>query len=331
MPIQRCNQCGHTGEVLDILPGAAVACPSCKGDAPVYDTTFFVRRLLQQYGALHQEVRRLRSLQPDPAAVQQAAPAQGSNLAEIDLHNTSALTASAQHAPIVEWFRQRRIEARPVPEAVETSGFFDEIAVEIGDNYALLAEVVAKIRWGQRKDVPNFSLKLSDFSQKDGQAINAFCKRLYEHTFLAKYFYQKQEKVVRVTLQQAAPVRDFFAGEWVEWYVLMKALTLLQETRHTAACARNLDIVFDNEDLHELDVFMLVDGAKPVVVECKSGEFRQDIEKYLKLRKRLGIDRSQFIIYSPDLGEDQAAALSNMYELTFANRERLTAHLRSLL
>jgi len=186
MPIQRCNQCGHTGEVLDILPGTAVACPSCKGDAPVYDTTFFVRRLLQQYGALHQEVRRLRALQPDPAPVPQAASTQGSNLAEIDLHNTSALTASAQHAPIVEWFRQRRIEARPVPEAVETSGFFDEIAVEIGDNYALLGEVVAKIRWGQRKDVPNFSLKLSDYSQKDGQVINAFCKRLYEHTFLAK-------------------------------------------------------------------------------------------------------------------------------------------------
>jgi hypothetical protein len=330
MPIQRCNQCGHTGEVLDILPGTPATCPSCEADAPIYDTTLFVRKVLQQYGALHQELKRLRSLQPAQAAAQQASTPIG-NLAELDIHNTSALAASAQHAPIVEWFRQRRIEARPVPEAVETSGFFDEIAIEIGDNYALLNEVVAKIRWGQRKDVPNFSLKLSDYSQKDGQLINAFCKRLYEHTFLAKYFYQKQEKVVRATLQQAAPVRGFFAGEWVEWYVLMKALTLLQETRHTAACARNLDIVFDNEDLHELDVFMLVDGAKPVVVECKSGEFRQDIEKYLKLRKRLGIDRSQFIIFSPDLGEEQAVALSNMYELTFANRERLTTHLRSLI
>jgi len=330
MPIQRCNQCGHTGEVLDILPGTAVACPSCKADAPVYDATFFVRRLLQQFGALHQEVRRLRALQPEAAPVPQAATAQASNLAEIDLHNTSALTASAQHAPIVEWFRQRRIEARPVPEAVETSGFFDEIAVEIGDNYALLGEVVAKIRWGLRKDVPNFSLKLSDYSQKDGQAINAFCKRLYEHTFLAKYFYQKQEKVVRVTLQQAAPVREFFAGEWVEWYVLMKALTLLQETRHTAACARNLDIVFDNEDLHELDVFMLVDGVKPVVVECKSGEFRQDIEKYLKLRKRLGIDRSQFILCCTGLSDEQAAGLSGMYELSFVSPAGLVAHLSKL-
>lgn len=111
----------------------------------------------------------------------------------------------------------------------------------------------------------------------------------------------------------------------------MNALGLLQEVRHAAAVVRQLDIVFDNQDLHELGVFMLLDGAKPVLVDCKSGEFRQDIEKYLKLRKRLGIDRSQFIIYSPDLGEDQAAALSNMYELTFANRERLTAHLQSLL
>ena len=111
----------------------------------------------------------------------------------------------------------------------------------------------------------------------------------------------------------------------------MKALVQLQEARRDAAFARNLDIVFENEDLHELDVFILLDGAKPIVVECKSGEFRQDIEKYLKLRRRLGIDRSQFIVFSPDLAEDQAAALSNMYELTFANRERLTAHLRSLI
>ena len=71
--------------------------------------------------------------------------------------------------------------------------------------------------------------------------------------------------------------------------------------------------------------------SKPVVVECKSGEFRQDIEKYLKLRKRLNVDRSQFIIFSPDLSEEQAVALSNMYELTFANRERLDSHLRALL
>ena len=133
MPIQRCNQCGQTGEVLDILPGTTAPCPACKAEAPVYDTSFFVRRLLEQYGTLHKEVKRLRALHAEPQPVMSDQGAQGGGkLAELDLHNTSALAAAAQHAPIVEWFRQRRIEAKPVPEAVETSGFFDEIAASPG-------------------------------------------------------------------------------------------------------------------------------------------------------------------------------------------------------
>jgi hypothetical protein len=146
----------------------------------------------------------------------------------------------AQHRPA----RQRRparghprlVPAPPdpgahQPDAVNTTGFFDEIAVEIGDNYPLYGEVIDKIRWGQQKDVPNFSLKLAERSQKDGQAINAFCKRLYDHTFLAKYYYQKPEKIGRGTLQSAPNIRRFFAGEWLEWFALMKLLAFFQEKR----------------------------------------------------------------------------------------------------
>lgn len=332
MPILRCGQCGHTSEIVAHTPGTPAPCPSCNAQGQTYDTTLFIRKVLQQYGALQQELKRLRTLLPEVSGTQ-AQPQQGkdSSLSELDLHNTSALADSAQHAPIVEWFRQRQIQARPTPQAVDTSGFFDEVAVEIGDNYALLSDVVSKIRWGQKKDVPNFSLKLGDLSQKDGQAINAFCKRLYEHTFLAKYFYQKQEKIGRGTIQSAPSVRSFFAGEWLEWYALMKTLTMLQEKKHAAACTRNLNLVFDNEDLHEVDVFILVDGKTPICIECKSGEFRQDIDKYLKLRKRLGIERSQFILFSPDLSDEQAIGLSSMYELTFANQERLASHLGNML
>ena len=330
MHILRCSQCGHTSEILAHTPGTPAPCPACNVQGQTYDTTLFIRKVLQQYGALQQELKRLRSLLPEVAnAATTARPA--ASLSDIALHNTSALTDGTQHAPIVEWFRQRKIQARPTPQAVDTSGFFDEIAVEIGDNYALLSDVIDKIRWGQKKDVPNFSLKLGDHSQKDGQAINAFCKRLYEHTFLAKYFYQKQEKIGRATIQSASSVRSFFAGEWLEWYALMKTLTLLQERKHGDACTRNLNLLFENEDLHEVDVFVLIDGKTPICIECKSGEFRQDIEKYLKLRKRLGIERSQFILFSPDLSEEQAAGLSSMYELTFANQERLISHLNGLL
>jgi hypothetical protein len=81
-------------------------------------------------------------------------------------------------------------------------------------------------------------------------------------------------------------------------------------------------VIFPNEDLHELDVFFLVEGNTPVCIECKTGEFRQDIDKYLRLRKRLGIDRSQFILCCLGLGDEQAAGLSSMYELSFRQPDR---------
>ena len=181
MAILRCNKCFHVAEVAGELVGKTVAFPACGTEVPAYDTVLFVNKVLQQYFAQRDELQQLRAARPDAAA----APAPAAPRADIDLHNTDQFASAAQHAAIADWFQRRQIQIRPRPDAVNTTGFFDEIAVEIGDNYPLFGEVVDKIRWGQQKDVPNFSLKFADRSQKDGQAINAFCKQLYDHTFLA--------------------------------------------------------------------------------------------------------------------------------------------------
>lgn len=327
MALLRCNKCGHVAEAPAAQTGTSVPCPACGSPVQVYDTVLFVRKVLQQYFALQDEVKRLRSAEP-PLPTLTASPA--ATLDNIDVHNTEHLTSEAWHAEIVAWFQRRQIQVRTSPDAVNTTGFFDEFAVEIGDNYALLGDVIGKIRWAQQKDVPSFSIKLGDLSQKDGQAINAFCKRLYENTFLSKYFYQKQEKIGRVSIQSAPGIRHFFAGEWLEWYALMKLLAFFQEKRRSISCTRNLSVMFPNEDVHELDVFFLVEGNTPVYIECKTGEFRQDIEKYLKLRKRLSIDRSQFILCCTNINDDQAAGLNSMYELSFVTPAGLRAHLAKL-
>lgn len=323
MALLRCNKCGHVAEAPAEQIGTHTSCPACGNPVPVYDTVLFVRKVLQQYFALQEELKQLRPA-PTPSSPT------GNNLAGIDLHNTAHLTSEAWHAEIVGWFQRRQISVRTSPDAVDTTGFFDEFAVEIGDNYALLGDVIGKIRWAQQKDVPNFSLNLGKLSQKEGQTVNAFCKRLYDCAFLAKYFYQKQEKIGRATIQSAPAIRSFFAGEWLEWYAFMKVLALLRERQQRFSCARQLSVVFPNEDLHELDVFFLVDGNTPVCIECKTGEFRQDIDKYLRLRKRLGIDRSQFILCCSGLSDEQAAGLSGMYELSFVSPAGLVAHLSKL-
>lgn len=326
MALLRCNKCGHVAEVPIDYIGKQIPCPACTQPVTAYDTVLFVKKLLQQYFIKQEEIKQLRANQPPPASL----PLTTADLAGLDFHNTDHLASEAWHAQIVGWFEQRQIQVRPSLDAVNTTGFFDEVAVQIGDNYPLFGDIVEKIRWGQQKDVPNFSLKLGERSQKDGQAINAFCKQLYDHTFLAKYYYQKPEKVGRATIQNAPAVRSFFAGEWLEWYVLMKLLTFFQEKKRAFSCTRNLSVVFPNEDLHELDVFFLVDGTTPICIECKTGEFRQDLDKYQKLRKRLGIDRSQFILCSNSLTDEQAAGLSGMYDLSFVSLSGLPLHLAKL-
>lgn len=329
MAILRCNKCGHVAEVPGELTGQQIACPQCTQPVAVYDTVLFVRKVLQQYFSQRDELNTLKAAQRTPLPTLNDAAATP-DLA-VDIHNSSHLASAAQHAAVLQWFERRQIQIRANHDAVDTTGFFDEIAIELGDNYDLLREVVDKIRWGQQKDVPNFSLNLGKLSQKDGQAVSAFCKRLYDCAFLAKYFYQKQEKIGRATLQSAPAVRRFFAGEWLEWYAFMKALGLLQAGKRAFSCARQLSVIFPNEDLHELDVFFLVDGSTPICIECKTGEFRQDIDKYLRLRKRLGIDRSQFILCATGLSDEQAAGLSSTYELTFVTPQGLSDHLARLL
>jgi len=60
----------------------------------------------------------------------------------------------------------------------------------------------------------------------------------------------------------------------------MKLLEYFQEKQLPTSCVRNLIVKFPNEDSHELDVFFLVNNSIPVCIECKSGEFRQHIDKY---------------------------------------------------
>lgn len=341
MPIYRCNQCSFVSEDSATPVGEKVACGRCGTSCVVYGTVFYVEKLVERYFAALREVKALQASETAevtasplvkgivsdlPILPQPLAPA----LADMDSHNTGVLATPEQHAPLKAWFAARQIEARFDYAHVDTRGFFDDAASQIGAQFALFAELIDRIRYAYRSSHTWVNLELGGLSQKDAQAVNTLCRSLYEHTFFARYHYQKPEKIVRLTLQPAANIRQFFDGGWLEWYVFMVLLQQFQARARGFSCTRGVKVVFANEDLHELDVFFLPQGQAPICIECKSGEFRRDIDKYLRLRKRLGIDRSRFIICAADLTDAQAAGLTAMYELTFVNLASLGPHVASL-
>ncbi|WP_339135323.1 MAG: DUF1887 family CARF protein [Candidatus Electrothrix sp. GW3-4] len=333
MALFRCSKCGHLREVSNDYQGKSVKCPHCKTPSPIYDTVAFVTKVIEQFVAQKKELQQLRS-QVDPQASQDASTPEENeslqSLSEVDIYNTAELKSKQQYEPIVKFFQERHVQVNVNQQALDTTGFFDEVAVQLGDHYDTLRLVSDKIKYIQRKGYTTVKLTLNKKSQKDIKVITQFCKDLYDYSFVAKYFYQKQEKIVRLTLQTAPKIVNFFNGEWMEWFVFMKLLDFFREKDIPVACLRNLSVIFQNEDQHELDVFFLINGTIPLCIECKTGEFRKDIEKYSVLKKRLKLDDGQFLICAVGLSDKQSQGLTSMYDVSFVNEKNFIQQIEEI-
>ena len=327
MAILRCNRCGHLQEQPDGQVGETFPCPSCNNPTPIYGTLFFVGKLLEKYFDAQRTITLLKT-ERDPAAETPAGGSVGHRpLDGIDFFNTDQLASELQHKPIQDWFEGKQIKIRANTHSVDTTGFFDEIAVSIGQNLSVLKEVLERIRWAQQKDFSSTTISLEKKSTEDARAITAFCQQLYDYSFVSKCFHNRKENTLRLVVQTAPAIRQFFSGEWLEWHSLMACLQYAKQRGKSFSCARNLSVTLQNQEIYELDVFMLIDGKLPICIECKTGEFRQNIDKYQMLRKRLGISESNFIMCITGLSEEHAKGLSTMYGLAFTNELGLQTQL----
>ncbi len=330
MAIFRCNQCALLAEQAETQAGKSMACPKCGTSGAVYPTLFFIEKLLDKYFSAQRELLRLKSGGTPVASPAPASPAGSGALTDVDLANTDFLANELQHGPIYDWFHKKQITVQANMRGVDTSGFFDEVAEAIGGNLTLFKEVLERIRWSQQKEHASTTISLDKKSPAEAKAISAFCQQLYDFSFVAKCFHNKPENNVRLILQTAPAIRDFFNGEWLEWHALMSCLRYAKQRNRRFSCSRGLNIVLANGDPYELDVFMLIDGKTPICIECKSGEFRQNIDRYLALRKRLGIEARQFVMCIAGLSDENAKAFSAMYDLAFVNERSLAEHLGKL-
>lgn len=331
MAIYRCNKCGFLAEKSPDQTGVKSACPNCQTENATYDTVFFVEKLLERYFAAARQLRareaEANEQEPTATASQLSVPV----LETLDLHNTNELSSELQHMGVSDWLSKRSITTTFDFGAVDTTGFFDEVALAIGNGDSAIKELMERVRTAQKKGFSFLNLDLSKKSQKEIQTLTAFCNRLYGYSFLAKSFYRKQEKSLHLTFQQAQPIKRFFDGAWLEWFCLLESLKTLKELKKNVSCARNIKIEFQNGDIHELDVFLVVDGETAICIESKTGEFRQSIEKCATLRRRLGINRFQFILCASDLTDELAKGLSATHDLTFLAPLDLPAHIRTLV
>ena len=245
-------------------------------------------------------------------------------LDNIDLLTTDHLSDKIQHQPIAQWFARRNIKPIFDYQAVNTQGYFDEAAFDIGQNYDVFRDILGKIAWAYNKKHNGIKLDLSKNSQIQTGIITSICRNFYEHTLFSNYIYHKQNKILNLGLQPATPIRQFFLGGWLEWFALSQILHHLQSLKHKPqfACARNTVIEFMNGDKHELDVLVLTKDNELFVIECKSGEYRKEINKYLDLKRRMQVADDKFYILVTDISASQAQSMSAMYGINFVTLDK---------
>jgi len=327
MAILLCNKCSYLREVSNDFVGKTVKCPICKEPAPIHNTTAFVKNIITKYQKLRGKYTKIKEKVTESKDIECLERLED----DIDLHNTSAMTNQTQFKPIIDWFEKKNIILDIDTKTIDTQGFFDEVAVALGENYTLLKNINDQIKKAQRKGYGTVSVAISNYSQKEVQALTQYCKALYDFSFVAKYFYNKPDKRIHLTLQKAPSILNFFNGEWLEWFVFMKLLILFYEKKVPFAALRSFKVHFPNEDKHEVDVFFLINNDTPLFIECKSGEFRSTIEKYQKLRKRMGIDKENFTMLVLGLSDEQIKGLTSMYDITFVNENNFVEYFSAML
>lgn len=335
MALFRCNKCGHLQEVGNDYIGKSAKCPQCQQAAPIYDTVQFVEKVLGKYFKQQKELLKLQQTTNEVELLEiqviDKPEEEFFSLKDVDILNTTELTNDHQYQPIIKWFATKQVKVTVNPKELDTTGFFDDVALELGNNYEMLKEVTDKIKRIQKKGYTNINFPLAQKSQKHLQEIVKFCTQLYKYAFVAKYYYQKQDKLIKLTLQTAPAIVQFFNGVWLEWFVFVKMLRFLRERQLSFSGARSIIATLPNEDYYELDTFFLIDNRIPICIECKTGEFRQDLDKYSKLRKRLSIDKSQFLLCVVGISDEQAQGLTSMYEVTLVNENTFLPHVEQLL
>ena len=337
MGIYRCNHCKHIQEHILHRSMPQTKCAQCGENVVVYDTVQFVAHIIERWAITARELEALKTQENQQSSEEQEQAQEQSQsknlLSNVKLADTDILANAKQHQPLLKWFEHKNICPTFNYDAVNMSGYYDEAAEAIGNHYAVFKDIIGRIAWAYRNNHGGLNLDLKKYSQKEAQQINNICREFYSHTLFSRYTYQKQEKLVHLKLQSAAPIRQFFSGEWLEWYALGKVLQYAEQRGKEVgfSCARGAEIFFSNEDKHELDVIFLAQNQAPLIIECKTGEYRRDLDKYLTLRKRLDVPAENFVLLVTDVDEAQAKSMSSMYDLTFVTLPMLFKHIQQVL
>jgi hypothetical protein len=271
---------------------------------------------------------------PPPAAVPAPAPApERVESQPVESQPQERSSADGGQAPsVAEWFEQRGF-AVELAEETPADGVYDRLAEYLGDNFADLEKFLRSLRWTLREG-SNGLIGLRNVEPSERQHTLEFAGMLSDRALLAHYNHNRAADKISFRASDDQRFQQFVNGYWLERYAYVKTRQTVAEKTPSFASARNLMVRGPELPRFEMDGFFLVDGA-PICIECKSRDYRRDIDKYVNRSKAIGIplQRTFLVVqFSDEENPGQLAEdLSALSGLSVMPTDRLTSRLQQML
>ncbi len=132
MALFKCYTCNHLQETTNEHIGKNAKCPKCQEKGMIHNTLSYVKEITEKHLLLQKKLQE-KTKETD-------IPETNNNLLEVhdsipiddfDIYNTNIFSQKDHYAPIIRWFKEKSIQAKVDPKMMDTTGFFDEVAIYI--------------------------------------------------------------------------------------------------------------------------------------------------------------------------------------------------------
>ena len=235
-------------------------------------------------------------------------------------------------ARLRRFLASRGISIKTLSSEQESDETLDKIALFLGNRLESVAAVLDSIKANMNAGRA-FTLSLRNESQQTVADTTNLCTSLYNIAFLTAYRYQKSPTYQLYATPSTSPrALNFYSGQWLERFVKTQVVSLLKSRSLEFSYICNTQISLPNGDDFELDMLFETSG-EVFWLEAKTGDYRKHIEKYSKISKIIGLDRSHtFMILTDSVVTDNLARdLSNLFGMTVIRSEKFAQQLATVL
>jgi len=206
----------------------------------------------------------------------------------------------------------------------------ERLAGFMGERYSAFEGLYARLKSAAARGGADFQYSLSALSQQDIGTNTQICLWMKEAGLLEKYTYSSKQRRIYARPSKEGKHQGFLTGGWFERYVRQRAQLSLRRRNIAHDLEANPLILYPNGDRFEVDLLVRTPN-RFVLVECKTGEFDEALDRHQRIASDLRIPAKQVLYVLLGIPEPVLDELSGQWGFTFANEKTIDGQLEALL